>query len=165
MNSFKTITLLFLQLKAGVWFAFLAVNQRFSPYLLDFGRAALCQRFCSLFSWTEFQGAARGRTGSPFGNDTVSMGTFDTLKRPCLRLRTARPHGEEPVGVAQASGVERCSRHVPLGGSPKQDPGHAGETFPRQTWKGLDVLPGELEVGYRLMFWLLYSKYFKFLHK
>ena len=32
--------------------------------MLDSGRAALCHRFCSLFLWTEFLGAVKGRRGS-----------------------------------------------------------------------------------------------------
>ena len=38
----------------------------------------------------------------------------------------------------------RCSRHVPLGGDPGEDPGHVGETM-SLGWERLGVPPEELE--------------------
>ena len=52
---------------AGAVFALPAVSQTCSQYVLDSARAALCHRFCSLFLWTEFLGAVRGRRVSGLG--------------------------------------------------------------------------------------------------
>ena len=48
---------------AGTWFSLPAVSQTCSQCMLDSGRAALCHRFCPLFLWTEFLGAAKAGGG------------------------------------------------------------------------------------------------------
>ncbi|KAK3545682.1 hypothetical protein QTP70_010761 [Hemibagrus guttatus] len=52
---------------AGAWFALPAVSQTCSQCMLGSDRAVLCHRFCSLFLWTEFLGAARGWRESGLG--------------------------------------------------------------------------------------------------
>ena len=65
----------------------IAVSQTCSLCMLDSGRAALCHRFCSLFLWTEFLGAARGRRESGLGA-TGSHLCFLRMMLSCWLLRT-----------------------------------------------------------------------------
>ena len=58
-----------------------------SQCMLDSSRAALCNRFCSLFLWTEFLGAARGQRGSGLGATEFHL-CFLQMMLSCWLLRT-----------------------------------------------------------------------------